>query len=124
MNVVEAYLKFNGKLIIFLSGMSGCGKTSIAKNLKRDFKLELIDEFKYYKKDYNNKIQLPDGTEVVNWYTDDSIDWDRLNKDIEKQQSKGVIVSGFSLPDDKIEVKPDFHIHLSISKQECIERRK
>ena len=36
----------------------------------------------------------------------------------------GLLVIGISFPEDKIESKPDYHIHLNISKQACVERRK
>jgi cytidylate kinase len=124
MNVVEAYIKFKGHLVIFLSGMSGCGKTSIAKKLAQQFKITFLDQFSYYKTDYNKKITLPDGTEIINWHTDDAIDWDKLNKDISNNSKKGVIVSGFAFPIDKIKIDPDIHVHLSISKKICMEKRR
>lgn len=123
MNIIEAYIKFNGQLLIFLSGLSGCGKTSVAKSIKKGLNLEMIDQVNYYKKDYNTTITLPDGNEVLNLSTDDAFDWDKLNADIEKYKSKGLLVSGFALPEDKITSKVDYHVHLSISKKECIERR-
>lgn len=124
MNIVEAYIKFNGQLVILISGLSGCGKTSVGKKIAHTFNIELIDQYKYYKEDYNNKITLPDGTEIINYYTDDAVDWDKLNNDINKVKSSGVVVVGFAFPTDKITTKVDYHIHLSISKKECLERRR
>lgn len=126
MNIVEAYIKFKGQLIIFISGLPACGKLKLARKVKRDFKLKLINEFDYYKKDYNTTIKLPDGTELVNWYTDNAIDWDNLNADIEKYKNEGVIVVGFSLPENRINknLNVDYHIHLNIAKQVCMEKRK
>jgi hypothetical protein len=122
MNIVEAYIKFNKQLVIFVSGISGCGKTALAKNISKDFKLPLIDQFDYYKKDYDVKSVLSDETELINWDSDDAMDWTKLNEDIEKQKTTGIIVTGFALT-NKITVKPDYHIHVSMSKQNCIERR-
>jgi uridine kinase len=124
MNIVEAYKKFKGQFIIFVSGLSGCGKTSIAKKISSSFGFSLIEQFDYYKKDYNTKITLPNGVEVINWSTDEAIDWDRLNSDIDKEKQNGIVVSGFALPKDKIKNEVDVHIHLSMSKKTCIERRK
>ena len=124
MNIVEAYIKFKGHLLIFVSGLSGCGKTPIGKKIAKDFKLKLIDQFDYYKKGHAAKFTLPDNTTIINWYMDEAIDWDKLNKDIDEFKKTGLIVIGFSLPEDKIISEHDFHIHLNISKQVCMEKRK
>ena len=125
MNVVEAYIKFNKQFIIFISGLSpGSGKTLVAKNIKKDFGIKMLNQINYYKKDYKNKIKLPNDKEIINWDSDDSIDWKNFNKDIKKNKSKGIIVCGFSFPKDKITEKANFHIHLSISKKNNLEKRK
>ena len=124
MNIVEAYIKYKGQLVIFISGISGCGKTFLAKKLSKNFKIQFLEQFSYYKKNYDKKHKLPDGTEITNWYTDDAIDWDSFNKDINKMKNMGVVVSGFALVEDKLDIEPDYHIHLSMSKQRCTEKRK
>jgi len=124
MNIVEAYIKFKGQLLIFISGLPGCGKLTLAKKIASDFKLKLIDQFDYYKKDYDVKVTLPDGTIIINWYTDDAVDWDKFNKDLNEFKKTGLIVVGFSLPEDKIKTEVDFHMHLNISKQVCMDKRK
>lgn len=124
MNIVEAYIKFTGKLIIFVSGIIGCGKTSLAKEISDKFNLKLLDQHDYIKKDYDETIILSDGTEHINWNSDNAIDWDKLNDDINKYKKNGVVVTGMALVDDKITSKPDIHIHLSISKQICISKRR
>lgn len=124
MNIIEAYIKFKGQLIIFISGLPACGKLTLAKTIHNDFKLRLINQFNYYKEDYNVTTKLHDGTTLINWYTDDAVNWDKFNADIEDAKSKGVIVVGFSLPEDKLTVKPDYHIHISMPKQICMEKRK
>lgn len=124
MNIIEAYIKFKKQLLIFISGLPGCGKLSLAKNIAKDFNLKLIDQTDYYKQDYDEKSTLPDGTFVINWYSDNAIDWDKLNDDIEKFKKDGLIVVGISLLEDKIKSTVDFHMHLNISKQVCMEKRK
>lgn len=125
LNIVQAYTKFNSQFIVFVSGISGCGKTSLAKNISDKFDINLLEQFHYHKKekDYDRKVTLPDGTEHVNYYTDDAIDMKKFTKDIKKLKKQGVVVSGISLT-DKLDVKPDFHIHLSMSKQMCMEKRR
>jgi len=125
MNVVEAYIKNNKKLLIFISGLHpGSGKSEISKNINRDFKINCINQKDYISKNYKNKVKLPNGKEVINYDSDDSIDWDKFNKDIKKLQKKGLVVNGMSFNKDKIKVKPDFHIHLSISKKNNLLKRK
>lgn len=122
MNLVEAYIKYNDNLVIFISGMSGCGKTSISKKLSTLYNINLIEQFNYYKDNYDTKVTLPDDSEHINYNSDDAFNWDKLNRDIKK--NKGIIVVGNALLDDKITTKPDYHIHLSMSKQECMEKRR
>ena len=122
MNVVEAYIKFKGQLIILVSGLPGCGKTILSKRIARDFKLTHLEESSFYKQDYDTKTTLQDNTELINLYTDDAIDWPKLNQALETNKL-GVVLSGISLSVDKIIVKPDYHISLVISKQKCIEKR-
>lgn len=124
MNIVEAYIKFKGQLIIFVSGISGCGKSDLAKKIGRNFNIKIIDQFSYYKKNYNNSSTLPNGIIVSNWDTDDAIDWKRLNHDLNKFKSSGIVISGFSLHPNVLSVVPDYHIHLTISKQNCLLRRR
>lgn len=122
MNIVEAYIKFKGQFIILISGLPGCGKLAIAKSLSKDFKFKLLDQYNYYKKDYQETSTLQDGTKVINWYNDNAIDWDKLKDDIEENKKKGVVVVGISFPKDKFDA--DYHLHLTMSKQMCMEKRK
>lgn len=124
MNIVEAYVKFNDQMIIIITGISGCGKSALAKNISNLFKMQRLDQHNYYKKDWDKKETLADGTEIIDYDTDDAIDWERYNDDINKLKEKGVIVSGVSHPSERLKFKPDYHIHLNISKQACIDRRK
>lgn len=122
MNIIEAYIKFNKTLIIFISGLSGCNKTALAKELADTLHIEFMDTHKYYLEKYDNKITLSDGTEVINYDTDDAYDWDAINKRI--KELKSIVVSGVSFPSDKLDVKPALHIHLNISKQTCLAVRR
>jgi cytidylate kinase len=124
MNIIEAYIKFRGGLIILVSGLSGCGKSILAKKISHDFGLKYIKESDYYKTDYTVETVLPDGIKMINIHTDDAIDWDKLNKDLENLRKDGVIISGTAFPQDLIKAPIDYHIHLAISKQRCIEKRR
>jgi len=97
MNVVEAYIKFNGQLVIYIAGLSGCGKTILAEKIHKNFRIHMIKQINYYKKDYDTKVELPNGKKVTNLYTYDAFDWDRLIRDIEAVKSEVVVVAGVAL---------------------------
>jgi len=122
MNIIEAFIKFNGQLIILISGLSGCNKTQVAKELSQDFKLDFIDQHDYYIKTHDTKATLHNGKEIIDYDTDAAIDWDRFNSDI--TANKSVVVSGVSFPPDKLTFTPNYHIHLKISKQNCLTNRR
>lgn len=123
MNIIEAYLMFNKKLIIILSGLSGSGKTSIAKLIERDFKLLLINIEHFVNKSYNQTEILPNGKKIINWDNVDSYDWDKINNMVVENQSKGVILCGPFFPTNKLNFICDFHIQIKIQKQILIENR-
>lgn len=124
MNIVDAYIKLKGQLVILVSGITGSGISHLAKNISKDLNIPSLSYASFYKKDYNKKIKLSDGTEVINWDTDDVIDWDALNQSIKEKKGKGVVVYGQSFPIDRLDdIDIDFHIHIKLSKQNLLNRR-
>jgi tRNA A37 threonylcarbamoyladenosine biosynthesis protein TsaE len=124
LNYIEAYIKYKKKLVILISGLSGCGKTKLGKNISRDFKIKLMNQNEFFINDYNKTVKLSNGVEVIKWDNDDAVDWDKFNSEINKFNKDGVIVIGFTFPVEKLKFKPDFHLHLSIKKTTCMEKRK
>lgn len=131
MNIVDAYLKYNGQYIILVSGFSGSGKTNIAQFIAKIFKFKLmkLENYEYGKDVYDkadNYVKLNNDVEYLDWDNiHKSVDWSRLNKDISEIKSKsGIVLSGFGFPISKIEFKPDLHLHIKISKQTLGEKRK
>jgi len=122
-NIVEAYKEFNKQLIILISGLSGSGKTSLSENISRDFKLKLIDTKQFYKKDFDEKITLSNGVEVVNYDSDDAFDWEQMNKEVNKYKEEGIVVIGHLFPTNKLQFNADYHVHLKITKQELRKNR-
>jgi hypothetical protein len=125
MNIIEAYIKFNSQLIILISGLSISKKTRISKQTAELFKIRYINLNNYYKsrEDISDRFELPDKTNIINYYTDNSINWDKFNKDINDIKYQGVIISGLTFPSDKIKFKVDCHISLTQNKQDYIKQR-
>jgi hypothetical protein len=133
LTVIDAYIRERGQLIILISGLSATNKTKIARTMKIDFNIKMINEDKYYKKDYSEETELilrdnegtiTDSMKIINYDNDESIDWDALNKDVESNKKFGLVVCGMAFPTDKLTFVPDLHIHIKISKQNCLERRR
>ncbi len=123
MNIVEAYIKFNSGLIILISGLSGSGKTKLMTSIERDFKIKGINIEIFCIKENNKTVTLPDGVIVKDWDHIDSYDWNKINKTINENKPKGIVVCGPYFPTDKLDFKPDFHINIKISKQQLIQKR-
>jgi shikimate kinase len=124
MNVVDAYLKKKLQLIILISGFSGSGKTLLARQIERDFKVKFINLNSYLKEDYTKTVELTETLKIIDWDSPDAIDWNKFNNDINEHKHKGVVVSGFGFLSDKLEFKQDFHIHLKIDKDQLMKNRK
>jgi uridine kinase len=122
-NVVEAFIKLNSQLIILISGFSGSGKTLLAKNIEKDFKIQFLNLNDYYKSDYNEIVDLGHDIKIVDWDNPEAIDWNKLNEKVNSIKNKGIVISGFGFPNDKIKFKLDFHIHLRMSKDKLIKNR-
>jgi cytidylate kinase len=122
-NIVEKYIQDKEQLIILISGFSGSGKTLLAKNIENDFKLKFLNLNNYYKKDYNEIVDLSHDIKVVDWDNPNAIDWDLFNDDVNKLKKDGLVISGFGFPNDKLKFKIDYHIYLKISKEKLIKNR-
>jgi adenylate kinase family enzyme len=123
MNIVDAYIKFNSQLIILISGFSGSGKTVLARNIQRDFKLDFLNLNDFYRDDFNEVVDLGNNIKVVDWDNPESIDWNKFNMKVNLNKSKGIVISGFGFPKNKIDFKPDFHIRIDIPKPLLLDLR-
>jgi adenylate kinase family enzyme len=124
-NIIEAFIKYNKHLVIVISGLSGCGKSELSNRLARELNLTHLEQNNYLIKDYVNKVTLPNKIVINNKNTDDAINWDKLNRDIDKYATSGVLISGYALPQDKIKTKSkvDYYISLAIKKEDCMQQR-
>ena len=122
-NVIEAYIKQKHQFIVTISGLLCSGKSKLAMLLASDLNMPIIEQRSMYKKDFVNKVKLSNGYEVNNHDVDDAIDWDLLNKAVNKYKEFGVIIIGTVFPTDKLKYKADYHVNVSISKTKCLEKQ-
>lgn len=122
MNLLEEYILRKKNIIILISGLSGTKRSIIAKEIERDFKLlKLISLDDYCDV---NKVKTVDffDNKVNDWDNIEVYDWEKFNKDIDKK--KNYIIYGDIFPKDKLNFEPNFHIHITISKEKLIEKRR
>src|SRR3989344_2296183 len=129
MNIVQVYNKFQKQLVILISGLSGSGKTKLARRIEsgyadNDVPIKYIDLEAYCKKENDKKIELPNNMTVTDWEHIDVYDWEQFNKDVNEVKENGVVISGIAFPKNKLDFQPDFHIHVRISKRMLVEKRK
>lgn len=124
MSVVSEYIKYNKGLVILISGLSGSNRTVLAKEIERDFKITLINLELYCNKENTKVFELPNDIKVRDWEHIDVYDWDKFNNDVLSAKTTGVIMYGDYFPTFKLKFNHDFHIHIKISKEKLIEKRK
>jgi len=62
-----------------------------AVEVAKKFNIPLVDQFNFYKKGWDEKYRLPNGEEVINWHTDDAIQWEEFNQKISELKDTGEI---------------------------------
>jgi hypothetical protein len=107
---------------VFISGISGTGKTTIGKRLVEVLNKNNEREGGWIFKDQDDFF-LPEkprtapifggGRTKSNWDCIEAIDWVALNKYLDGRQSDNIIFVGYALRSDLITTKPDVHIHLT-----------
>ncbi|MEP1097444.1 MAG: AAA family ATPase [Cyclobacteriaceae bacterium] len=81
--------------IIGICGISQSGKSTLARGLKKELTAKGID-VKVFEIDHYTveKDQIPSVRDRLDWEHPDSIDWDRLVRQIEKASAQVVIIEG------------------------------
>lgn len=127
--VLDAYFKVHGQFILALSGISGCNKKKVAVELSKYFNAKLIDQFDYYKKNYQEIITISskdrsNSIDIINWDTDDAVDWEKFNADvINFSATSKVVILGFNLKPTLLQFNIDYHVFLNVNKRDCIKKR-
>ena len=116
MNILDAYLKFFGKIFIHIIGIPGSNTLQYTKELADNLNIKYID-INDYKTDYEPKLKLPNSKKSINNIFDPSIfDFNKLNEDINMFSSDGLILTSYGFSFSKFEIKPDINIMLDINK--------
>jgi len=125
--VLDAYYKVYGQFILAISGLSGCNKRSVARELSKYINAKLIDQYDYYKQNFSEIITISgkdNSIDIVNWDSDDAIDWDKFNKDvIEYSKTSKVIILSVNLKTSLIKFNVDYNVYLNVNKSDCVKKR-
>lgn len=120
MNILEAYLKNFGQIIILIFGFPCTNKSEIAKELGSDLKLEIIKINDFLIKDKYKEVEI-DELKIKIYEHTDNYDWDKLNLKINDSKKNGVIIYGNYLDTDKINWKIDFAFFYFMNVKNCQE---
>ncbi len=118
MNILEAYIKKNKQFIVLILGMPCTNKSKVAKELVIDLGLPIININDYLIEDKFIDQEV-DGVNFKLYEHPDNYDWEKLDQDVGKLKSKGLILYGNYLDISKIKFEVDFTFFLSMNTNLC-----
>lgn len=118
MNILEAYIKKYGQIIILILGLPCTNKSEIAKELGIELNLPIlkINDYLIENKYTEKKIE---NTNFKLYEDSDNYDWEKLNEKVNELKTSGVIVYGNYLDRDKIDWESDFSFFYSMNYNLC-----
>ena len=118
MNILEAFINKYSQLIILILGLPCSNKSEIAKELEIDLGLPILNINDYL---IENKFkEIEHENKKFKIYEDtDNYDWDKLNLDVNKLKSTGVILYGNYIDQNKIVFTFDFAFFYSVNMSLC-----
>ena len=118
MNILEAFIEKYGQLIILILGLPCSNKSEIAKELKIDLRLPILNINDYLIKDKFKEVEYEEIKFKI--YEDsENYDWDKFNDAVKELKSSGVILYGNYMDPDKINFKYDFSFFYSVNYSLC-----
>ncbi len=117
-NILEAYIKKNKQFIVLILGMPCTNKSKVAKELVIDLGLPIININDYLIEDKFIDQEV-DGVNFKLYEHPDNYDWEKLDQDVGKLKSKGLILYGNYLDISKIKFEVDFTFFLSMNTNLC-----
>lgn len=118
MNILEAFLKKYGQLIILILGFPCSNKSEIAKELEVDLKLSILNINDYLIKDKYKEVEY-DNIKFKIYEDSDNYDWNKLNDIVNELKSTGIILYGNYIDLNKIDFNCDFAFFYSVSNNLC-----
>ena len=118
MNILEAYVKKYNQIIILVIGMPCSNKSDIAKELKIDLDLPIININNYLFKNKFKEVEF-DGVKFKIRDDTENYNWDKFNKDVGELKSSGVIIYGNYIDSSKIDFNIDFSFFYSLNVNLC-----
>ena len=118
----------SGKLV-FLSGLSGTGKTTIGKAFVEKYKDEgwIFKDQDDFFRDEKPKVTLSNGSVKSNWDCKEALDFQAINEWLYEHRDENVMFVGFALIPKWVFIEPTVYIDLSYDgdyDERCIENRK
>ena len=118
MNILEAFINKYNQLIILILGLPCSNKSEIAKELKIDLSLPIVNINDYLIMNKLKHVEI-DGIKFKIYEDTDNYDWDKLNKNINELKSSGVIIYGNYIDLSKINFNYDFSFFYSLNNTLC-----
>ena len=118
MNILEAFIKKYKQLIILIIGLPCSNKSEIAKELKTDLGVHIININNYLIKNKFKQVEF-DGVKFKIHDDTENYDWKKFNKDIDELKSSGVIIYGNYIDSAKIDFEIDFSFYYSLNTTLC-----
>lgn len=118
MNILQAYIKKNKQFILLVLGMPCTSKSKVAKELVIDLGLPLININDYLIQDKYIDKEI-DGIHFKLYEHPDNYDWEKLDTDVNKLKSHGVILYGNYIDKEKINFDFDFVFFFSMNTNLC-----
>lgn len=110
-------------MFLVISGISGSGKSTIGQKLAESLNLTYLDLDSFYLPQ-KPVVTLSNGSQVKNWDTLEALDIETFKMTVREKVPQGLILVGFAITDEILEIKPNLHIHLSTgrNKEDIIKR--
>lgn len=117
-NILQAYIKKNKQFILLVLGMPCTSKSKVAKELVIDLGLPLVNINDYLIQDKYIDKEI-DGVKFKLYEHPDNYDWEKLDQDVNKLKSNGVVLYGNYIDKEKISFEPDFILFFSMNINLC-----
>jgi len=126
MNILEAYIKKYGQIIILILGLPCSNKSEIAKELASDLNLPIMNINDYLKQ--NSFVEkIVSEIKFKLYEHPDNYDWDKLCSDVNEKKKSGLVLYGNYVDNDKLDFEINFcyffNMNVNLCKNILIEKQ-